>query len=161
MVAKHSTTNLFLDTVAEIYDWLDLQIRKFPDSAGTCKACGRCCDFAQFDHHLFVTTPELVYFVSKLGGGNIRPLTTSRCPYNIRGKCTVYEHRFAACRIFSCEGDADFQSGLSEAAVKKFKSLCEDFRVSYRYSDLARALNDAAANICQSAAGCYREDRKD
>lgn len=161
MVEKHPTDSRFLEAVVQIYDWLDLQIREFPDSVGVCKTCGRCCDFAQFDHHLFVTTPEVMYFISRLGGDNIKPMTTSRCPYNTGGKCTVYEHRFAACRIFFCQGDADFQSRLSEEALKRFKSVCEDFRISYHYNDLAKVLNDAAANICQSEAGCYRADRED
>ncbi len=65
----------------------------------------------------------------------------SRCPYNIGGKCTIYEYRFAGCRIFCCKADADFQSRLSESALEKFKSICTEFRIPYRYNDLPTALN--------------------
>jgi hypothetical protein len=65
----------------------------------------------------------------------------SRCPYNVGGKCTVYEYRFAGCRIFCCNADADFQSRLSESALKKLKSLCTKFQIPYSYLDLADALS--------------------
>jgi len=133
-----------LKRVAEIYDWLDLQIRDSGNLAGACDACGKCCDFKNFDHRLFVTTPELMYLAANLGAENVKPMTTSRCPYNIRGKCTVYEYRFAGCRIFCCNGDADFQSRLSQSTLKKLKSICTKPHIPYRYSDLATALNNFA-----------------
>jgi Fe-S-cluster containining protein len=161
--------------VAEIYNWLEVQVRRCSELAGACKSCGNCCDFDGFDHRLFVTTPELMYLTANLGavltaetaesaekkdknkdkikrGDNtknldaekIRPMLTSRCPYNIGGKCTVYEYRFAGCRIFCCNADADFQSRLSESALKKLKLICTEFQIPYRYTDLASALNGLA-----------------
>jgi Fe-S-cluster containining protein len=174
MVAEYETNSQPLKRVAEIYKWLDSQIRKSVHLAGICDACGKCCNFAQFDHRLFVTTPELMYLAAYLGvaltaktaesaekkeknknkikrSDNTKNFSVlcelggkremSRCPYNIDGKCSVYEHRFSGCRIFSCKGDTDFQSRLSESAVKKFKAICEQFQIPYRYTDLATALN--------------------
>ena len=141
MVEECKTNNQLLERVAEVYKWLDLQICEAGDSAGACKACGKCCDFSQFDHHLFVTTPELMYLTAKLGAQNVKPMNGSRCPYNVDGRCTVYEYRFAGCRIFYCKGDADFQSALSESAMTKFKSICTDFHVPYQYADLPNSLN--------------------
>ncbi len=132
---------MLLQKVAEIYNWLDTQIRDNNLLTGQCKACGKCCDFDKFDHHLFVTPPELMYLTANLAAENIKPMPTNRCPYNIDGKCTVYEYRFAACRIFCCNADADFQSELSESALEKLKSLCTEFQIPYHYTDLASALN--------------------
>jgi len=151
MVAEGKTNNQLTERVAEIYNWLDLQIREFAGLAGVCKACGKCCDFARFGHRLFVTTPELVYLAEEIGAENIKPMPTSRCPYNVGGKCTIYEHRFAGCRIFCCKGDADFQSRLSESALSKFKSVCTNLKIPYRYIDLPSALSNTAANTYQSA----------
>jgi len=131
-----------LKKVAEIYDGLRFQTRHY---TSLCKACGKCCDFdssapgldQRFDHRLFVTTPELMYLAANLGAENIKPMTTSRCPYNAGGKCTVYEYRFAGCRIFCCQADADFQSRLSELVLAKLKSLCTEFQIPYCYTDLA------------------------
>lgn len=129
------------EKVAGIYNWLDDKIRNNSSLAGKCDTCGKCCDFAKFDHRLFVTPPELMYLSAILGAKNIKSMTTSRCPYNINGKCTIYEYRFAGCRIFYCRGDADFQNRLSESALNKFKSICTEFQIPYRYTDLTTALN--------------------
>ena len=141
MVAGYQVSHQLLKRAVEIYNWLDLQVRNNRELAGKCDACGKCCDFESFDHRLFVTPPELMYLAAKLGTENVKPMPTSRCPYNIDGKCTVYEYRFAGCRIFCCKADADFQSRLSESALEKFKSICTEFQVPYCYSDLATALN--------------------
>jgi hypothetical protein len=143
-VAECEIDGRLLKRVAEIYRWLDEQVQRSSESAGLCAACGRCCDFEAFDHRLFVTLPELMYLAAHLDPGNVKAMPQSRCPYNTEGKCGVYEHRFAGCRIFCCNGDADFQSSLSEAALRRLKSLCTEFQVPYRYTDLAVALNDLA-----------------
>jgi Fe-S-cluster containining protein len=158
MVAGCRTNKRLLEKVAEIYTWLNAQIRDNNKLTGQCKACGKCCDFGNpdqgpapafeqgFDHRLFVTPPELMYLTTgqqaaNLGAENIKLMPTNRCPYNIDGKCTVYEYRFASCRIFYCKADVDFQGELSESALKKLKSLCTEFQIPYHYTDLATALN--------------------
>ncbi|MFH1881767.1 MAG: hypothetical protein ABIL62_03525 [Planctomycetota bacterium] len=157
---------MLLQKVAEIYNWLDTQIRDNNKLTGRCNACGKCCEFAGpalnqgpalaaeqgpapgleqgFDHRLFVTPPELMYLTANLGAENIKSMPINRCPYNIDGKCTVYEYRFASCRIFYCKADVDFQGELSESALEKLKSLCVEFQIPYRYTDLAAALNSLA-----------------
>lgn len=140
MEAKSEINNLLVKKVSEIYNWLDSQIKEHSDLAGVCEVCGKCCDFDAFEHSLFVTPPELMYFSAKVGSANIKPMTGSRCPYNVDGKCSVYENRFAGCRIFCCKADVDFQDNLSELALRRLKSICAEFRISYRYTDLATAL---------------------
>jgi len=144
MVAESKTNAQLLKRVAEIYDWLDSQIRQSAHLAGKCEACGKCCDFEAFDHRLFVTPPELLYLTAKLGNRKLKPMTTSRCPYNTDGKCTVYDYRFAACRIFFCKADTLLQSRLTESILKKLKSLCAECGVPYRYTNLPTALNAPA-----------------
>ncbi len=141
MVDKHRPNSQLISKVAEVYNWLNSQIEDHKDLTGLCYACGKCCDFSEFDHRLFVTPPELIYLRANLHSENLKPMETGRCPYNAGGKCSVYEHRFSGCRIFSCKGDTNFQSGLSEKALKKFKAICREFQIPYRYTDLATALN--------------------
>ena len=144
MVAGSEANRRLLEKVAEVYKWLDLQLRSDPGAAGACKSCGDCCDFEQFDHRLFITPPELMYLAANLGAENIKPMPSSKCPYNIGGKCTVYEYRFSGCRIFCCNGDADFQGRLSEEVLEKLKSICTEFQIPYCYTDLAAGLNNLA-----------------
>ena len=144
MAAAHGE---IVKRVSEVYEWIDRQILKGRELAGKCAACGECCDFKGFGHKLFVTSVEVLHF-SAAHGGALKEMTGGRCPYNVGGKCASYESRFAGCRIYSCKGDADFQSGLTEEALKKFKSLCIEYDVPYRYMDIASALNRGEAGTC-------------
>ena len=145
MVAGRQANYRLIERVADIYSWLDFLLKENSSLAGTCNACGKCCDFESYDHRLFVSTPEMMYLFAKLSPENIKPMPTGRCPYNnTDGKCTIHEHRFASCRTFCCNGNADFESELGETAVKRFKLLCKEFQIPYRYCDLAPALNNWA-----------------
>jgi Fe-S-cluster containining protein len=130
-------------TVSEIYNWIEVQQFVNEEIVGQCVACGKCCDFEQYDHRLYVTTPEIIYFVEKIGKENIRQMTKSNCCYQIDRKCSVHAHRFSGCRIFCCKGDAGFQSELTESAIKKFKALCAELQIPYRYAELPTALKEA------------------
>jgi hypothetical protein len=136
-VAKHKK---IIERVSEIYNWIETQQLANKGIAGSCDACGKCCDFESYDHRLYVTTPEIIYFVDKLGKENIRQMTTGKCCYQVEGKCTIYAYRFSGCRIFCCKGDAAFQSELTEAVLKKFKALCSELQIPYRYLELPAAL---------------------
>ncbi len=140
--------------VKQIYDWIDSQIKSLNTD---CSACGKCCDFNAFGHKLFITSPELLYFFQ-----NVKPLITSQqsrnregavkdevlsnpsspsCPYLEDGKCAARNFRFAGCRIFFCKADSEKINKLSEQAIEKFKTLCDEYNFPYRYIDLATALN--------------------
>ncbi len=140
MVGEPERRRRLVAEVAALYDWLDEQLRQDPVRAGQCKACGACCDFTAYDHRLFVTPPELMFLAARLNATRLKPMLSGQCPYQQDGRCTVHEHRFAGCRIFCCHGAADFQSDLSEAVLRRLKTLCEEFQVPYRYQDLATAL---------------------
>ncbi len=175
MVGEPAGHRRLIEAVAAVYEWIAAQQIREPHRAGQCNACGACCDFPAYGHRLYVTTPELIYLTAKLnvlspaGGGwatnpeislkntgsiclfpshRLLPMPTGRCPYQQDNRCAIHEHRFAGCRIFTCRGDPDFQSELSEAALKRFKTLCEESQIPYRYQDLPTALNDGT---CRSA----------
>jgi len=126
--------------VSEIYNWIEARQLANNGLAGHCAACGKCCDFASYDHRLYVTTPEMIYFVEKLGLANIKQMTGGLCCYQVDGKCGVHPYRFSGCRIFCCKGKATFQNELTEAAIKKFKALCAELQIPYRYVELPAAL---------------------
>jgi len=138
---KNGMNHQVVERVAEIYNWLDSQSRRHRPITGTCDVCGKCCDFEKYDHRLFVTTPEIMYLAANIGEENIKPMASARCPYNTQGKCEIYKHRFASCRIFSCKGSSDMQSRISESILMELKSICTDMEIPYRYTDLPTALN--------------------
>jgi Fe-S-cluster containining protein len=160
MVGESQRQHQLLQEVAAVYDWIDRRCRQEPARAGRCQACGACCDFVAYDHRLYVTPPELAYLAAKLDVREFRAMPTGRCPYQEGPKCTVHEQRFAACRIFCCSGDPDFQSDLSEEALRRLTALCEEFQVPYRYQDLATALAGFSSGTSRSAAGSCPGDRE-
>lgn len=161
MVGKPERRRRLVEEVTALYEWIDAQQKLNPSRAGRCKGCGACCNFDAYDHRLFVTGPELIHLAENLNADRLRPMPSGRCPYQQGRVCTIHEDRFAGCRIFCCNGDADFQSELSEAALKRLKALCEQFEIPYRYQDLARALNALATDTCRSAEAPCPGDRED
>jgi len=141
MVGESLGRRRLVEEVAALYQWIEEQTQREPPRAGPCKVCGACCDFLAYDHRLFVTPPELIYLAAKMDVDRLQPMPGDRCPYQRENRCTIHEHRFAGCRIFCCTGDAALQSNLSEAVVRRLRSLCEEFQVPYRYQDLPAALD--------------------
>lgn len=131
-----------INEVGAIYNWLDAQIAAV---GRACQACGNCCDFETYGHRLYVTSPELLYFVH-FAGPEIRLMTSGVCPYRIDNKCTAYPYRFAGCRIFDCRTDVQAQNRLCESIVRQFKDLCDARQVPYRYLYLKDALTGLSEN---------------
>ncbi len=140
------TQDRIITEVADIYRWIDLQVTEHTSSQTTgtgCDMCGRCCDFADFDHRLYVTTPEMAYFALHAGPNKVRKMDSDVCPYRDKGQCTVHAHRFAGCRIFSCKDalPAETQGRISEQAITGFRALCDRYDMPYGYDQLRNALN--------------------
>jgi Fe-S-cluster containining protein len=129
-----------IEQLAQIYREIQAALEESPQLAGRCLACGKCCDFASFDHLLYVTPPEIEYLTFHIGPENIKPMPDGACPYNEKGRCSVYDYRFVGCRIFCCTADKDFQSRLTESALTRLKNLCEEFELSYSYRELSEVL---------------------
>ncbi len=159
MVGKSERQRRLIHEVEALYEWIDAQLRLHEVQAGQCRACGACCDFTAYDHRLFVTPVELIYLAEKLGTTRLKPMTSGVCPYQQAGRCTVHAHRFTGCRVFCCDGNADFQSDLTEDILKRLKAMGERFGVPYRYMDLATALARFSTDIDLSAAEPCPEDR--
>lgn len=129
-----------VDEVGRLYRDLEADLSAaFGPSA--CRRCGRCCDFAAFDHRLYVTTPEMIWFISLAGSPGRADF--GRCPFLAGGECTVHPHRFAGCRIFSCSADKGLQGRFSEGFIAAMKDLCRRFELPYRYLELSEALSGA------------------
>jgi Fe-S-cluster containining protein len=161
MVGEPERHRRLLEEVAAIYEWIEARRKQEPARAGRCKACGACCDFPAYDHRLFVTPPELEYLAARLGVRALKEMSTGRCPYQEGARCTVHEHRLVGCRIFCCDGDPDFQSELSEEALRRLKAVCEQLQVPYRYQDLATALAGFSCGTSQSAGESGPADCRD
>ena len=141
-----NNTQAIVARVAELYAWIDQAVKELDHIAEPCRACGQCCDFVAYDHRLFVTTPELIFFQARLTDP-VKSMTTGRCPYQEQARCSVYDMRFLGCRIFGCARPDAWQNEVMETALQRFKALCDEFDIPYQYMDLATALDQDAAQF--------------
>jgi Fe-S-cluster containining protein len=132
--------------VAELYAWVDRAVKELDHISEPCQACGQCCDFKAYDHRLFLTSPEFIFFQAHLTDP-VKAMTTGRCPYQVQGKCSVYDIRFLGCRIFGCTRPDGWQDELMETALQRFKALCDELDIPYQYVDLATALKLASPAV--------------
>ncbi len=127
--------------IGRVYQWIDQTLASRKAQAGDCSACGRCCDFDRYGHRLYVTHAEMLYFTTKIGSEDLKPMPSGSCPYMDNHRCSVHEHRFSGCRIYACQGDSEFQNQLTERALDKIKALSDAMDVPYEYMDIRQALN--------------------
>ena len=135
-----------IEAVKNIYQHID---RRLHAAAAECLNCQQCCNFAAYDHRLYATTLEMLYFVRHLPTNNsptvyppiILPIKDS-CPYqNVKG-CLMYQARTAGCRIFYCRKlDANFQNHLTEIVLLSLKKLHRQFHAVYLYAEFEHWLN--------------------
>ena len=99
-----------------------------------CQCCGQCCQFHRYGHRLFGTSLELCYYLS--AGLPCPPLQVNACPYLLEQKCQIRDYRLLGCRIFHCQPHAqEWQSELMEFALRRLRTMHEQFEVPYVYAD--------------------------
>jgi len=133
-----------IDEMKDIYSWLDERIKSYANPE-TCPGCGQCCDYENFGHRIFITTPEILYLQNALADGKLAnnfKITIGQCPFLAEGKCSVRDFRFGPCRIFFCKSLARWQNDLTEEFLSRVKQLCRDKNVEYRYIDIPTAVEN-------------------
>ncbi|MBN1435851.1 MAG: YkgJ family cysteine cluster protein [Sedimentisphaerales bacterium] len=146
-----------IDAMTEVYRMIDQQIQAVNPN---CENCGKCCNFRQYDHRLYVTTLEMLYFVHGLNSPQnngsipapdsdqfINACDNEICPYQNRQGCIARDYRPVGCRIFYCNDlPAEFQNELTEQAIRCLRDLHDQLNIIYSYADLLDWLNHLTLN---------------
>jgi len=104
--------------------------------AGTCSACGRCCDFTTREHVLYVTELERALLESRCGPGDASA-PPGRCPYQAGNLCAVREVRPLGCRTFFCDSEAAAHGQeWHEEALRRMAPLREEAGLTTAYAPL-------------------------
>jgi uncharacterized protein len=130
-----------IEAIKELYGTIDQHLAA---AQPQCDNCGRCCDFNNYGHRLYVTTMEMLYLRAGLSEGKVSitkkssaryPLT--RCPYQQKEGCQAHAFRPTGCRIFFCHSlDRQFQNELTERILSRLRMLHQQFNVPYYYADM-------------------------
>lgn len=118
----------------EIYASLAKDYESLPKP---CTQCGKCCDFKNFGHKLYISSLEFAYAYENLG----LPIAESLglCPYQKGQHCTAREHRMLGCRTFFRlhePYDEEKANELYETYLRKIKGLYREEALEWEYKDL-------------------------
>ncbi len=119
--------------------------RRIAERGPACWASGRCCNFANTGHLLYVTGLEAAYTLSRLPAHRTEPLTLPQvdaaravggCPFQVRNLCGVHPIRPLGCRVYFCDRSAtSWQQELYEAELGRIRELHDRRGVAYRYAE--------------------------
>lgn len=108
-----------------------------------CWSTGRCCNFAEWGHRLYVTGLEAAYAVTRLPPG--MPLDQSSlsaaesrgdCPFLQMKLCGIHTIKPMGCRVYFCDRDVqEWQHGVSERAVDMIRRIHDELDLQYRYGE--------------------------
>jgi Fe-S-cluster containining protein len=114
-----------------------------------CVLSGRCCQFEEYEHRLYVTTMELAAFVHDLRHGDAgavkldsaRAWDGSGCPFQVGKLCGAHAIRPFGCRVFFCDATAmDWQEQQYAHFHALLRQLHETLQVPYYYLEWRSAL---------------------
>ena len=121
-----------LKRLRKLYDEVDAEVAS---SGWSCRACGKCCRFAEFGHYLFCSEVEAEYLLS--GVEIAADVDASVCPFLKDGACTRRRERTLGCRTYFCEKSIqDRMMNLSERYVGLLKELHRQVGAEWRYRPL-------------------------
>lgn len=143
-VREASLQNEVTLAIGRIYGQITDRLRSI---APRCERSGRCCQFEEFGHRLYVTTAELAAFVAQaklrkeLTEYSARP-DGGACRYQLGKLCQAHEIRPMGCRIFFCDPTKDQQlNELYEQMHRQLKDLHDRLRIPYYYIEWRTGLN--------------------
>jgi len=128
------------ERVLEVYAEVDAAVAA---AAPRCDASGRCCRFTEYGHTLFLSQFEADLLLETAPHYE-QPITRDGCPFQVDNLCTARNERPLGCRIYFCdEGYTETGNAITEAAIRKLKSIADEHDASWHYAPLHVFLNAA------------------
>jgi Fe-S-cluster containining protein len=119
--------------------------------APACWASGRCCNFRQAGHRLYVTGLEAACTLHRLAvptsAQSLAPALAAAaargdCPFLSGHLCGVHEIKPLGCRVYFCDKSAqDWQQDLSERAINMIRAIHDRHNIEYRYGEWGAMLS--------------------
>ena len=110
-----------------------------------CWASGRCCNFRETGHLLYVTGLEAAYCVRRLASAGRGRLSSGAveaaraaggCPFQVGNLCGVHAIKPLGCRVYFCDRSAQgWQHDLTERGLGMLRELHERHGIPYRYGE--------------------------
>jgi Fe-S-cluster containining protein len=124
-----------MEALRGLYVRLDAELTRVPL---TCKACGRCCHFADFDHVLYLSNLEAMYLCRT---GVPAGAAAGACPFLVGPRCSAHPRRALGCRTFSCDKQRrEALQALYETYYRQIKRLAEQTGIEWSYAPLSEQI---------------------
>jgi Fe-S-cluster containining protein len=123
-----------------------------------CDASGRCCQFVEYGHTLFVSNLEADVLLAA-APAYAKPVSGDACPFQVNNLCTAREPRPLGCRVYFCDpAYQDAGTAISETYLRRLKGLADESGTAWRYAPLHAFLNAAGERppAAEPAAGPTR-----
>jgi hypothetical protein len=115
-----------------------------------CDASGRCCQFKEYGHTLFISNLEAEVLLTN-APQYTKPVSGDFCPFQVDSLCTAREPRPLGCRVYFC--DPAYQEtgkAISESFLRRLKDLADEHSLPWRYAPLHYFLNEAEGRNVQA-----------
>ena len=105
-----------------------------------CWASGRCCNFRQTGHLLYVTGLEAAFTLVRCGSPGQARLAAATasggCPFQVMNLCGVHGDKPLGCRLFFCDRTAqEWQNEVYERLLGELRTLHNRYGLEYRYGE--------------------------
>ncbi len=141
------------DIVADVHAVYAEAAEAIAAGRSVCDLSGRCCRFAEFGHCLYVTSPELICFLTDIQSApSPSPIRRALaalpdadpgelCPFQVGRLCGARAIRPLGCRMFYCRPDDDAQmKSQFETFQGRMKQICRARELPYGYFEWTGAL---------------------
>lgn len=111
------------------------------DATSLCTNCGLCCDGTFLDRGLVrpeQETQPIGFYRNQFSSDGEHEWFSLPCPHYEGGRCTIYDSRFATCRIYKCDLLKKLESGET--------TLAEAQRIVGTAKSLVTAITDVDRN---------------
>ncbi len=117
-----------------------------------CLASGKCCNFEQHGHSMWLTGLEVAWTLSQTPSApSADQVATSvrqgNCPFLAQGMCGIHQARPLGCRAYFCDqAGQGWQEAMMESWLGQIRSLHTELEIPYRYDEWRRLLGAFAAH---------------
>ena len=126
-----------------------------------CLASGKCCNFEQHGHSMWLTGLEVAWTLSKIPSAPTTAqvaasVRVGNCPFLVQGMCGIHQARPLGCRAYFCDqAGQGWQEAVMESWLGRIRSLHTELEIAYRYDEWRRLLGAFSAQeaINSAAAG--------
>ena len=111
-----------------------------------CLASGKCCNFEQHGHSMWLTGLEVAWTLSQLPSAPTSSevaasVRQGNCPFLVQGMCGIHQARPLGCRAYFCDQAGDgWQEAMMESWLGRIRSLHTELDIAYRYDEWRRLL---------------------